>query len=162
DADRKSPAIVSRAHIPRVRRVAQQAWMIRTTRQSACPRIRVTVIRRYPQTSKFSRQEGQVLQVRCFESGDPRTSRVDRLRHSVWTHRRYGRRLEVIQDERVGDDRIRQALVEKSSRDHSKRIQVVFHQYIEIVRGLCLQVRISQRGRVLERTWASRGRKGHR
>jgi hypothetical protein len=85
-----------------------------------------------------------VLQICRFKARDPCASRIDRLRGSERPWRNVRRRLKIIENKCLGNNRVRKPFVEESTRDNSKRIEIVFDEDVEIVGGFRFQIWISE------------------
>src|SRR5579862_9412633 len=93
--DGNPPAVIRRTDVPGVRRVAEQARMIGTSRKAVRRGVRIAIVRRDAQPGKPPWQEGKMLNVRSLETRDPGAAGVDRLRRGEVSSRNIRRRLEV-------------------------------------------------------------------
>src|SRR5882724_5113182 len=83
-AEGEPAAIISRADVPGVGCGAQESRMIRAARQAIDPRRGVAVVRGNAQTAEQAREEGKMLQISSFKSGDVSVAGVYGLRYIVY------------------------------------------------------------------------------
>jgi len=159
-ANRKPAAIVGRTDVPGVGSIAQQSRMIGTARKTFGRGTGVAIVGGDTEPGERPGQEGKVLKVGGFETGNPCTAGVNRLSSGECAGRYIWRRLEIGEDESLGDDRIGEPLVKVSSGDHSERIQIVFNQHVEVISGFGFQVWISKGNLILEVAGTAGSREG--